>query len=824
MAPATRRTTYHQREAPAPKQQNLPARRTTVHRKDSPPTLAKRQSTLTQIDYVSTPHSSRREPVPDSSDGESEHEDAPRPKKRRKTSGDEKPRKPPKQKKVIAKKTKSQSTLTQKWDWRTYGVAEDSEESEAEALLEEDDGPMGFIDDEATVQSGGKSLDNDGRSVQTQGDEEAVQSIESPNSSPRSPKRVIAESPVVRRESTRPTTVDSEFHPQTPKRFIKTLIPSSETPPVMDTSAESTKRVQHCLRSPLKEKSANVSPVKHPLPLKSKVSFADANSKTSEDSIPIQDEKAPTQQPGHWSAAIAYTPKKDRGPRKYDRVTSIQESEPDDEEMDLNDLPPLPSFKHRFFFDRKTRVGHTDFADLHNVDENAEIDVPMAEQGEGLSPSMVSVSRQPPKGSWRQSGVVQDSEEGSLQTPSPFESGIRSNMRATQIVVQAPEAAENPIECPEATNSPKIASSDMDLSARASEKSLELGEEFEPDENGLSSPNAAPKASPTFPKGQNFASEYTSEEIDPETVDPHGDDLENDNDGYYMADANADADEEDPDYDYRYVQNTYDPVAAALERDAARFGKTETQLNAEDFVDNFEESYDEDNETQLQAEGKEVQKELEGILSSQPREADLHMTLEADKSCKDNGARQTQAAYTGDLDDSGYGSQDKVPSSQQEETNGQEPDLPSDPIHVDPRYDSHMPSDPVDDTGYESQQPEPTPSKYKPAQLQQSIHPSQVSTVLDTQAESSRPNSSPAHDDEPHQSASAWQETLSSSPIPAPSSSMTQKSHRFQRTETQSSGALLDFSLPPPPPLYSSQSNKAKGGVSQRGRRGSGFE
>lgn len=778
MPSSTRNATYHQREPPAPRQQKLSSRRKTVHRTDTPPTLSKRQSTLTQKDYVRTPHSSRREPVQVSSsdEEESEYEEAPRPKKKRKTSttSKQKPQKP--KRKAIGK---SQSTLTQKWDWRTTQMALDSEESEEDLVMPEDDEPMGFFDEPPMQHSIGHVKDV---GVVKQ-DEEVVETIESAKSSPRSMKTRNETSSEVERSSTRPTSADSGTHPQTPKRFTKTFVPSSETPSSLHKSQFAPQSQALHQRSPLKERSANISPVKQVSPLKSKVSFAGNDIKAMDET------KVHDQPVGLWKATIAHTPKKNRE-RKFDRVTSIQESE-QDEEMDLDDLSPLPYVQRDPFVSSKS-LNTASMQRLSPVNEGCK---EPSSQKDGRRREPIMSMRPSSRGSWKHDGVVPDSEESSLQTSSPSQParGMATQVSATTApdVSELSGDASNPVlpvpPAVEERNHNEGGSSDVDLSGRASEKSLELGEEFEQSHND-------------------------GHHLNSEVIDFAVDTREDENDENYMADEDEDESREaDADYDDRYIQNTYDPVSAALDRDAARFGKTETQLEAEGFVDRFDQSYAQAGDTQNTAVGGE---DIEIIPSSQPGHAEVDRP--------ETHAGQ-HAAHKSDLDDSGYGSQhaantteaDMVPSSQKREEAGAT-SLPSDPPDLPrTRQDSHMPSDPVDDTGYESLHPKSTkPKSTYP-------HPSQVSTQVDTQSESSRPNS--AHDNQPQaKSASNWNEVFSSSPIPVPSS-MARKSQRNQgNLETQGS-AFMDWSLPPPPPLYSSQS-VSKTGSSQRGRRGSGFE
>lgn len=651
-------------------------------------------------------------------------------------------------------------------------MALDSEESEEDLVMPEDDELMGFFD-EPSMQHSIETAKDVGAVKQ---DEEVVETIESAKSSPRSMKTRNETSSEVERSSTRPTTADSDTHPQTPKRFTKMFVPSSETPSSLHKSQVAPQSQALHQRSPLKEKSANISPVKRQSPFKSKVSFAGND-------IEAMDEAEVDDQPiGLWKATIAHTPKKNRE-RKFDRVTSIQESE-QDEEMDLDDLPPLPYLQRDPFVSGKS-LNNSSTRRLSPVNEGCKESG--SQKNEEKREPIMSV-RPSSRGSWKQDGVVPDSEESSLQTSSPSQPQRVTVPRASN--TGAPDVGESSRDAStteqsvrqnaEEQNHNEGASSDVDLSGRASEKSLELGEEFEQ------------------PSNDGHA------HLDSEVIDFAMNRRQEDNDEDYMADEDEDEpNNADADYDDRYIQNTYDPVSAALDRDAARFGKTETQLEAEGFVDRFDQSYAQAGDTQNTAVGGE---EIEIIPSSQP------------------GHTRQHATHNSDVDDSGYGSQqaaianeaELVASSQKGEEERATP-LPSDP--VDPprtRQVSHMPSDPVDDTGYESLHPKPTkPKSTHP-------HPSQVSTQVDTQSESSRPNS--AHDNQPQaKSTSNWNEVFSSSPIPVPSS-MARKSQRNQgNLETQGS-AFMDWSLPPPPPLYSSQSVKSKTGSSQRGRRGSGFE
>lgn len=269
-------------------------------------------------------------------------------------------------------------------------------------------------------------------------------------------------------------------------------------------------------------------------------------------------------------------------------------------------------------------------------------------------------------------------------------------------------------------------------------------------------------------------------------------------------------------YEEMYPQ-TYDPVSAALDRDAARFGKTETQLDAEQSYKSDEDHDDDDLDAGIDhREFRTLEEEaVEFVPSSQPLEKKIPSSPELGEA---NAQPKQEAPHAvGDVDDSGYGSHASViPSSQPGDANGR---ASQEPLAWPEPHKSQVPEARKLTQEHQNPQTQPSHLVSKPTRLmereQQSlpppVRPSQVSTVGDSQAEHSRPNSAhgvPFTFTSPQKSARVWD--LSSSPLPLPPESWCSADANVADQQTSSDG-LADFSLPPPPPLLLSSSLRQSG-------------
>lgn len=231
------------------------------------------------------------------------------------------------------------------------------------------------------------------------------------------------------------------------------------------------------------------------------------------------------------------------------------------------------------------------------------------------------------------------------------------------------------------------------------------------------------------------------------------------------------------DYDPRF-QQTFDPVIAALERDAARFGRSDTQFNVRLEVDESGDKAGLDFQffmsTQLQqSQSRDGSVELaNGSPTREKEEPAKHPYTEPEKDELPQSATTvaiTQERYGDDVRFSPYlRALDQVASA-----GDVLPDSPASSLHSQLFSESKR----FIDYSVESGQ----------------VHQSQISTVMPTQR--SRPNSAHGCQLTLQQSASTMTiNTLSSSPFPLPPR---KSSEAGLGAETQ------DFSLPPPPQFSS---------------------
>lgn len=681
-----------------------------TRRRDSPPVLQKKQSTLTQIDYIQSSAA-----IPNSSDEDemSEYE-ATQPKKKARLSGG----------KTAKGRDSGQSTLTQKWDWKAMAAARDSEES---------DDDLNMLDDEETeheekAQIKPKKPISKGH-TQTQSELLLVAHIDSESESEAStqlPRRVaFAASSDVDKLRTRPSTADSTIrsNPKTPQRPRRTVIPSSETPSSLKLSRHSPRQHEVYERSPLKERSSNAPSLKRSRSPTLETKH-DADSK--EQVLPGEETQDGPVRASLWEATLAITPKKDSvtgKKRQLRRTTTIQESDASDLELELSPIG------------RKTEY----------------IASPAGPQ---------PVQRRKP--SLQRATTIQDSEENSSDLVEPDRldpgEGVTMNDTADQAftthILEPTAIVTSKVNA--VLGAPKFGSPELDSSPkRASQSTPPDLDDFQV----CSAPYPIQAAEPQAVDAQDFGDFDFDRASSPQPVAAHPEldelDDETEDDLNPRPQESEDDDDEDDDDDYMddgaYPQ-TYDPVSAALERDAARYGK-DTQYESDEEHADDEESIVA--ETDAEVEMDDGVDEVEVVPSSQPGEARIRSSQRTDELQATNSVIKDRTSAA-DVDDSGYSSQH--PSAKRNKTS----------LCV--------------------------PGNALP-------RPSQISTVVDdTQSPRCRHNS--VHD-WTQKSALAWPETLSSSPFPLPPGFAMGSQRRVG--ETQSSG-LLDFSLPPPPPLFLSSS------------------
>ncbi|KAF7196522.1 hypothetical protein HII31_02250 [Pseudocercospora fuligena] len=339
--------TVHRRLTPAPVQKEFPARRRSARqRKSAPPFLTRQQSTLTQLDFVGTsssPYDPRKGrsifSIPtDSADDDPDFEE-PQPKKKQKTTAQASNKKSGQKRAKNAIREHDQSTMTQCWKLHDY--AKDSEESDdgagdiglegaliypsgaddkcgGQALLAPTERPVSDTLDQAALLSG-----NIGDAAS---DSESQITSSPPPRLYRHP--ALTASSDHGSDTTRPTTAGSDRHPQTPRRERPAVIPSSQTPSSIKLSVHFEPQNRGVYeRSPLKNRSTNVSPLKRsggssptkiaPAKLERIQLENDANLGPKEGSIqPL------------WIAKVACTPKKET--KHLERTTTIQDSEEGD--------------------------------------------------------------------------------------------------------------------------------------------------------------------------------------------------------------------------------------------------------------------------------------------------------------------------------------------------------------------------------------------------------------------------------------------------------------------------------------------------------------
>ncbi|SMQ50031.1 unnamed protein product [Zymoseptoria tritici ST99CH_3D1] len=303
----------------------------------------------------------------------------------------------------------------------------------------------------------------------------------------------------------------------------------------------------------------------------------------------------------------------------------------------------------------------------------------------------------------------------------------------------------------------------------------------------------------------------SDDDLDMEDLD---DDLGEDNDNNDDVDDDSTVVEDDLDQQNTYSASnypqTFDPVSAAMERDAARFGNGPTQLETQ-YVSFYDHPKDDDEAPVVGGE-----EEIEFVGESPIAE----VIVEASQEIEDvaETSRYEDHALSGDLD-----KPIQIQDSNEDDRHANElPSIPGSPIletaDLNEHHDQH--DDKQDNPVHQRTNPDAAieandhlpPSPTHP-------RPSQVSTVMPTQwTTSDRRNSGQQSAPTSPQKSYNWAgNTLSSSPFPMPPWTFSNPDEEtgdaggVRRPETQFD-SLVDFSLPPPPPLSSEV------------RRGDGFD
>lgn len=748
MAPHTR--SGNSRMTPAPRQQKIGTQHKRVNRRTSPPKLPKKDSTLTQIGYIQSSRSVSREVIQLSSDNGSEFEEV-QPKKKRKintgTTG---------KKKTSASKEKARNpkrnTLTQMWDGHQRVVLEimDSEDGEDEQDLMES-----CIRSPELAPSLKRSSQNPAIGYAGGINDDVDSEVDS-----KPIKRArFALSSDAETETTRPMTADSTSHLmlKTP-RTTRTEVPSSVTPESIHLSTHSTSLKHDYRRSPLKERSANSNCLKSPNPVIQVMTGID-RTKLGLNADMLKPLDDCVQHTKMWTTDLSMTPKKKVSPRprRFLRTTTIQDSE-DDGDSEYHASPVRSKSRCIPFPELATNPHDTIKQALFSSNESCSDQL---ERGNLIEKLVEDNDLQDgpacPTSQWRRTGVVQDSEQS-----------YEDNMVD---------------ECHLISSSPIVRKSSVDPCGEKETTAPHVGEDAPSvdsnfDGGAIMTPQDDATITPRLesPSAQTFLSTFKA------AVD---DDQEDEDDEDYNG-----YDHDGPEYISTQYPQTYDPAAAALERDGARFGKTDTQIAAEERdsegnASNFNEDVEEDGDEQLE--------ETEKVPSSPPFV--LRVPSSPERVSTSRGPLNKSDDHPGDMDDSGYVSLlsaneiiDTVPSSQpgelRESSTGQ--------CKARDEVSLSLPSLALSEAISWTQ--------FQDDSRSQAPRPSQVSTVCETQSQPSRPNSShgdegPSFRNSPRKSNSAGACTLSSSPFPLPPG-------YTKRNETQASFA--DFSLPPPPPLLSS--------------------
>ncbi|EME88150.1 uncharacterized protein MYCFIDRAFT_169829 [Pseudocercospora fijiensis CIRAD86] len=308
------------------------------------------KSTLTQLDFIATsssPYNPTRGrsifSIPTDSADDDPDFDEPQPKKKQKTTAQASGKRSQQKRAKNAMREHDQSTMTQCWKLLDY--ARDSDESDGDGDDDEDVDLVAAMlhppspdhkSSERALRAGPASDTLDQAALLSGKIGDGASDSESQMTS--SPPPRLYNHPALTASSdhgsdtTRPTTAGSDQHPQTPRKGLPVVIPSSQTPSSITLSVHERPQDRGVYqRSPLKDRSTNVSPLKCP-------AGSSPSSKAPDKSAPIQPQNEAnlaiekgSMQP-LWISRVACTPKKET--KHLERTATIQDSEEGD--MDFN--------------------------------------------------------------------------------------------------------------------------------------------------------------------------------------------------------------------------------------------------------------------------------------------------------------------------------------------------------------------------------------------------------------------------------------------------------------------------------------------------------
>lgn len=694
--------TIHKRLTPAPKQVKFPSRRhnTRSGAARSPPPKLKRQSTLTQLDFVSTPDNSR-EVVLGSSDEDEEYTEP-------------KPKRKPKRRKRLDQRARDQSSLTQNWrravndqdygnsdgglaDWEEDAVIMDTPH---EANAQDTQGIGKYLYGRVQeVSSETQHLPSDGQSVQS--------------SAERQHRMLVAPSDAGD-ESTRPTTADSNANPKTPKTSRRTEVPSSQTPSSAVLSVHTSRTNRGYDVSPLKGRSCTPTPLK-----KARHSQTSSPSKRMlkhmvSDIHNMDALTAGDIEPKAWKAEVVSSPRQ--------------------KPMTAPERPFSPQQKPMFAPPRRGMIRASTIQDSQDdldYEESPELEPdPTVEKASADLKELPEPTRR----SLKRTSTVLDSQTDSDSDEIIIEDDEDMTELPVEPVVPGSEEAEAPI---------------VALDSRI--------DTSQPYEKPL----------------------YDHDTDDEMNLNAQEEDDDDDSHGY--------------DYTASLQQQTFDPVSAALDRDAARFGRGRTQLDTQhrSYVDFGRSSAEvemksyEDGEEEGTSADVAMEDDDDRVEDSEPEfvaDSPVEVALET-QYVADSPPVEVQWQPSPEL-----GSRTQAPTNA---SNGEVEKAMKDFV-----LDNGSPSAAMAVPEVEENLGMPMPPS------PELPRPSQVSTVVSTQRTSSRPHSREGTTPTSPQKSGAWANGLSSSPFPLPPESW-RAAQSYRNLETQSSD-IFDFSLPPPPPLLSS--------------------
>lgn len=292
-----------------------------------PPTLWKSQSTLTQLDFVDSPSSSSRLIADIASDEDDEDFSDPRPRKKQK------------RRTARGKKDPNQGTLTQNWRLVQFAKDSDDDDGDNDDILEVEN----RCDDglQTKVVLGADTQHQRAILISAIDDEEDMESNHGQHRADSgyavSPSCLAADRSDVSCMDRIAEPDASGNQPKTPRRQRMAEIPSSQTPSSIKLSMHRMGRRDSEQRSPLKERSTNMSPLKH---CQSAVSHCGDDVDSGD--LPLlnaemNDERMndETDSDAHWRNCIVITPGRDikHTNPSLPRCTTIQDSEEEDQQL-----------------------------------------------------------------------------------------------------------------------------------------------------------------------------------------------------------------------------------------------------------------------------------------------------------------------------------------------------------------------------------------------------------------------------------------------------------------------------------------------------------